>query len=123
MIDAKDWKWSGLAHHFIGGKNCQFHMATQIGNVLISTVGEYFLDEASMKKLGEKGPLDIGSGRKFETFVFKVANTLCDCGCGLNLIDDYIEIDALGANTRKDATENHMKLCVKWAELDGTPKE
>lgn len=122
MINAKDWKWSGLAHHLIGGANCRFHMATQIGNVIISTVGEYWLDKASMEKLGEEGPLEIGLGRTFETFVFKASDNLCTCGCGLNLIHDYTEIDSLAANTRAEATENHMKLCVKWAEADGDPK-
>src|SRR5919106_127620 len=35
-------KWFGHAAHFICGRWCRFHLATQVGDYLVSTVGEYW---------------------------------------------------------------------------------
>jgi hypothetical protein len=34
-------KYFGNAAHFIGADACRFHIATRIGEVVVSTVGEY----------------------------------------------------------------------------------
>lgn len=41
MIAKRDWKWYGQAAHLIVGQWCRFHMATEIGPWLVSTVGAY----------------------------------------------------------------------------------
>ena len=43
MTPQSEWKWFGVAAHFIGGISCEFHLATQVGSVLVSTVGQYKL--------------------------------------------------------------------------------
>jgi hypothetical protein len=40
-IPVHNWKWFGSAAHFICGRWCRFHLATQVGRYLISTVGEF----------------------------------------------------------------------------------
>jgi hypothetical protein len=137
----KDWKWFGHAAHFICGHSCRFHLATQVGDYLISTVGEYWperpsreihakyedlkwlesnghklgddFDNAYMKRFGYE---TIGCDRKYETMVFK-AGAMCkakDCGCGLPEIASS-ELDFEGYNDAGSATKGHMELCEKWA--------
>jgi hypothetical protein len=137
-----NWKWFGVAGHFICGRWCQFHLCTQVGEYLVSTVGEYWpergsreihakvcdpkwlmknwqlkgdeFDAAYMKRFGFQ---DIGCDRKYETMVFR-AGKPCDregCKCGLPSIDPS-NLDFLGYNNAKDATAGHMKLCKKWAK-------
>jgi hypothetical protein len=136
-LNEKHWKWFGRAAHFICGNDCRFHMATQVGNYLISTVGEYLPDsqvrEIMAKSRGIKlegkgdareaeflaanGYEDIGYQRKYETMVF-LAGPPCrrkDCGCGVPKINGR-ELDFKGYNTAKDATEGHMELCLKWSK-------
>lgn len=140
-IDESKWKWFGNAAHFICGNSCRFHMATQVGKYLISTVGEMWSERAVreiharchdpkwldknvhrkgddfdfhyMKRFGYE---QIGCDRTFETMVFE-AGKPCDakaCGCGLPSISGS-EIDYAAANDAKTATKNHRKLCLKWA--------
>lgn len=136
MIPNDKWKWFGHAGHFICGQWCRYHLVTQIGPWLISTVGEYVPDEGSreilaecrgivlegkgdarladyMKKIGFE---DIGMDRKYETMVFK-AGPACvseTCGCGLPSICGS-ELDFRGYNVAGDAAKGHMALCLKWA--------
>lgn len=122
-----EWKWFGSVGHFICGRWCRFHLATQVGIWFISTVGEYVHprhSEGSERKesewLKENWPgEDIGCDRKYETMVF-TAGLPCTregCNCGMPLPDDYTEIDANGYNTAGDATAGHMKMCEKYAMI------
>ena len=136
-----NWKWFGHVAHFICGDKCRFHMATQVGKHLVSTVGEYwperssreihakisdpkwlaenitlkgdYFDHAYMKKFGFE---EIGCDRKYETMVFKAGKpcTSKTCGCGLPTIVGS-ELDFLGYNNAGDAAKGHLKLCRKWA--------
>jgi hypothetical protein len=105
-----EWEWFGHAAHFCASKWCLFHMATQVGEFIVSTVGDYrpgySTDEAE----------EIGYKRKYETMVFK-AGAVCsapDCGCGMPSLDPPMEIDSSGYNTPADAAEGHMKMCRKY---------
>lgn len=109
-------KWFGCAAHFCCGRWCRFHLATQVGKYLISTVGEYVHPSMSGSSesteeewLKKNAPgADIGFNRKYETMVFKVGK-LCGCGCGLPSISGS-EIDFAGYMTAKEATEGHYKF-------------
>jgi len=125
IIEEKDWKWFGNAGHFICGKWCRFHLCTQVGDYLVSTVGEYVpphktagTEQAERSYLKEN-PLgeDIGSGRKFETMAFKAGPpcVAADCGCGMPTPDDWSELEADCYNTRPAATEGHLAMCHKAA--------
>lgn len=105
-------KYYGSAAHFILGDRCRFHLATEIGRYLISTVGEYHSKDGL-------GPLEIGAGRLFETFVFVIdpVGERCKCGCGLPSPTDFYEVDSDGYNTARAATEGHEAMCVKYEAL------
>lgn len=140
-INESEWKWFGNAGHLCVGQWCRFHLCTQVGKYLVSTVGEYWpersvreihahvhdprwlannslrmgsdFDSAYMKRFGYE---EIGSGRKYETFVFK-AGEPCqtkECGCGLPSINGD-ELDTLVANEAGEATRNHREMCQKMA--------
>lgn len=145
MTDKKEWKWFGVAGHFICAHYCRFHMCTQVGEYLISTVGEYIPPEAVREitatsrgvKLEGKGdareadylnkvgyePLGAwmeGWGEKpiYETMVFR-AGKPCDrpdCMCGLPAIDGS-ELDTRRCGVRGTAQSNHMELCEEYAKL------
>lgn len=141
MSKLQNWKWFGHAGHFICGAWCRFHLCTQVGNYLVSTVGEYwpergsreihaqihdpkwfaenvnlkgdYFDSAYMKKFGFE---TIGWDRKYETMVFKAGPPCAskECGCGLPEISGS-ELDFEGCNDAGAATANHLKLCRKFA--------
>lgn len=124
-VPTGEWEWYGMAAHFICGRWCRFHMATKIGHYAISSVGFYVpphrsgsneRTEAEWLKANPLGD-DIGCDRKFETMVFGF-KAYCDsleCNCGTPIIDASIEYDFAAANSIREARENHMKLCKKWA--------
>jgi hypothetical protein len=130
-------KYFGNAGHFICADKCQFHITTQIGTYLVSTVGELWpgravreiiakshdpawltknqslkgdaFDAAYMERFGYD---TIGHDRKFETMVFKTS-ALCKCGCGMPEIIPS-ELDFAGYNDRASANSGHEAMCVKW---------
>ena len=125
MIPPEAWRWFGTAGHFICGQWCRFHLCTQVGEYLISTVGEYVhpsysggSEAAEAKWLEKNWPgADIGLGRKYETMVFR-AGAPCkeaDCKCGQPAIGGA-ELGTRGYNNRADATRGHMELCREWAD-------
>jgi hypothetical protein len=86
-IPQSEWRWFGSPGHFICARDCRFHLCTQIGAVLVSTVGEYFPgesvreilansrgvvlngrgDEREADYMTKLGYEDIGFNRKYET--------------------------------------------------------
>jgi len=113
------WRWFGNAAHLCVGHHCRFHLATLVGGgFLVSTAGQHwpdrdareihasifdpgwfadnkhlkggFFDEAYMRRFGfgEIG----GSGRKYETMVFKAGKpcSIKGCGCGLPMISGHM---------------------------------
>lgn len=101
MIPHSEWKWFGLAAHSFFGHQCRFHMATVIGNLLVSTIGERYVSDKKADLL-------------YETMVFKVTGTFCKCGCGQ---PEFFPIEIVDSkhNDAKTATENHMETCRKVA--------
>jgi hypothetical protein len=108
----KDWKWFGHAGHLIISARCQFHLTTQVGDYLISTVGDFHPDPLSNPQKIDT----VGVDRLYETMVFKI-DGYCDCGCGLPHPDTYAEIDFEGYNTPKKANEGHLNFCKKYDEV------
>lgn len=111
-IPQSDWKWYGMAAHFICAADCLFHMATLVGDHLVSSVGDLRLHQGGGVR-GERQT--IGHERTYETFVFK-AGPICTCGCGMPTIEGH-EIDTEPANDPATARENHMAMCAKYAAL------
>lgn len=137
-----EWNWFGHAGHFICGQSCRFHLCTQVGDFLVSTVGEYWperpvreihadvadpawlranrhlrgdeFDAAYMKRFGYEA---VGYNRLYETMVFRAGKPCSSrkCGCGLPQISGH-ELDFEGYMTAAAATRGHMALCEKWAD-------
>jgi len=114
MIPAEKWRWFGNPAHLICADSCLFHLVTEIGSIVVSTVGDWRPD----RKGGDLGKMhDIGCGRKYETMVFRVAGR-CSCGCGLPTHNgENVDFDAY--LLPGEAAEGHRAMCVKYAELDG----
>ena len=124
MNKQNEWKWFGHPGHFICGRWCRFHLCTQVGNYLISTVGQLVhprhSDGSEQREAAwlEKHPNgeEIGCGRTYETMAF-LAGEPCKakgCGCGLPTIDGS-ELDCDGYNNAASATKGHMAMCRKYA--------
>lgn len=136
----QDWKWFGHPGHFICAFDCRFHLCTQVGEYLISTVGEYSPDAPVREILASSrgitltgrggkrvadyknkiGFEDIGFDRKYETMVFR-AGKVCvskECGCGLPSIDGG-DLYFRGYNKAVDAASGHLEACYKFDEGGG----
>lgn len=110
-VPVEDWEWFGVAGHFICAHSCKFHLCTQVGKFLVSTIGEYTYDPESFDYI------ELGYQRKYETMVFK-AGAKCvskDCECGLPTIDGR-ELGFKGYNKRGDAIKGHYAMCLKVAK-------
>lgn len=112
-VPPSEWQWYGLAAHFICAADCLFHMATGIGEYVVSTVGDLRHREANGNRSERK---EIGLDRMYETCVFETGGSLCTCGCGMPDISGS-EIDGLAANDPATARLNHMAMCAKYATL------
>jgi len=126
IIPKSKWLHFGFSAHFICGRWCRFHMATQVGPWLISTVGLYVPNyKTGGSERGESDWLmanpngeEIGCGRFYETMVFH-AGKACDapeCGCGMPEVDGS-DIDFRGYLTPREATIGHRDMCAKWAGI------
>jgi|GEM_PF-3221239 hypothetical protein len=112
------WKWLGFAGHHICAERCLFHLTTDVGRYLISTVGK-FHPEMNQPPQRQLGPVDtVGHNRLYETAVFKKeSDKLCSCGCGLPVINP-MEIKMLPANDSGTATKNHMAMCREYGDME-----
>jgi hypothetical protein len=115
-IPQSEWKWFGLPAHFHSADECQFHLATQIGKFLISSVGDRYRN-------GKRIPL---SSHYFETYVFVVKKEIfCnkpECNCGMPDFDT-MEIYSRNAYIAGDAQKNHMEACKTFASMEMQNKE
>ena len=108
MIPRNQWKWFGIAGHYILGHRCQFHLTTQVGKYLISTVGER-MEEGIQQK--------VNHAWLYETMVF-FAGTPCtmeECHCGLPEHTGKC-LDQKNYNERGLAQVGHMEMCIKFAK-------
>ena len=117
-MKSKSWKWSGFAGHHICADRCMFHLSTDVGDHLVSTVGKFHPDMNQSFPDRELGPVDtVGHNRLYETMVFNKKTNVqpCSCGCGIPEVVRN-EIECLPANDPGTATENHMAMCRKYGE-------
>ena len=122
-IPESKWLWFPFPGHLIVGNWCRFHLCTQIGEYLISTVGRYVhprhskgseIAEANYLRENPNGE-EIGFGRHYETMVFKVTGKICTapgCGCAMPEIDGA-ECGFDGYENPQAALIGHRKMC-EW---------
>ena len=140
MADTSKWVWMPHAAHLIVGNDCRFHLATFVGNYVVSTVGEYLPDSAVREILADSrgvklegrgdvrradwlnkiGYEEIGCDRTYETMVFKaepseVKDSAWQC-CPWQADVSDGEKDFRGYNTASAAYNGHLELCEKWSK-------
>lgn len=136
----QDWTWMPHNGHLIVGHQCRFVLNTHVGGYIVSTVGEWWADKeirmihasvydskwheenkhlkgdsfdrAYMKRFGYE---EIGSGRLYETMVFKAVESGDKC-CPFTALFMEGEVDFNGYNDPGEAFEGHIKLCNKWSK-------
>lgn len=114
MTTANKWKWFGDAGHFICSYKCKFHICTQVGKYLISTVGKM----PRGNDMASHDYAEIGCDRLYETLMFRLGTEKCSephCNCGLPIPSDWGEIDGDGYNDAGAANRGHLALCKKYA--------
>lgn len=104
----RDWKWYGYAGHFIGGKSCSYHLATRIGDYLVSTVGDYHTAD------GKRNLLGAADDSWFETMVFPCAG---EESTGDAIILNWDSIDGERYAESLLAEQGHYRYCKKYAAL------
>ena len=113
MSKITEWKWFGVAAHLCVSERCLFHMATDVGDYLVSTVGEFYPNMNIPPERGLGKMEDVGCDRKYGTCVFKKLDGSCKCGCELPNREGS-ECEGVGANDAKTAQDNHMEMCHKY---------
>jgi hypothetical protein len=128
-----NWVWMPHPAHLIVSRDCRFHLATNVGKYIVSTVGEYLPDGPIRELLAESrgiriegrgdarladymkkiGFEELGANRLYETMVFKSAPSQEDC-CPFELVSG--EVDSGGYTTAGEAYLGHMGLCRKWSK-------
>jgi hypothetical protein len=111
MIPQDRWVHTTKPMHFIASDQCRFFLGTIIGDMVVSTVGDYRPSHAPDR------PCEIGWQRTYETMVFKGAFR-CECGgelCPGWGISDHCELSMLPANCEADARRNHEAECLRVA--------
>jgi hypothetical protein len=123
------------AGHLIVGNDCRFHLATYVGEYIVSTVGEWWPDESvreihaqvrgvalegrgdyrAADFLKKFGYMEIGAGRIYETMVFRAERAPDGC-CPWRMVSGA-DIDADGYNDAGDAYRGHFAMCEKWAAV------
>lgn len=102
----------GHPQHLVVACSCLFRMATEVvgdrGSYIVSTVGEY-------SRPGRDGLITVGHERLYETYVFETTGGHQDCGCPV--VEDFQEIEGIGANTAREASRNHHDTVNKWAAI------
>lgn len=111
-IPIEEWRWFGSPMHCIVGPRCAFHLGTQVGNYLVSTIGEYYPD-GPYKDVDSLGP-----DRYYELMVFRCGQGKKSCGCP-NVVS-WGNIDGNGwpkDTPHEEVSSGHMEMCRKYAAM------
>ena len=116
-VPPEDWKWYGTPGHYILADDCIFHMTTQVGKWLVSTVGDLHRRKGPpvRETKGLQNCEAVAIGRFFETMIF-----LGEDGQQVGIQEG----DAIGYDMGEEATAGHYKACREWAaKQDQAPTE
>jgi hypothetical protein len=131
----ENWIWMPHPGHFIGARDCRFHLNTYVGGYIVSTLGEYLPDSqvreilaasrgVQLEGKGDAREADylrkigyekIGVERTYETMVFRAKRSKDNACCPWEQ-ESGESLDFAPYNDPAEALEGHMRLCRKWAE-------
>lgn len=106
--------WDRASHLCVASK-CKYGKTTTIDGYIISSVGEWYPGRPM-----DDGMCEIGYGRFYETIVFKWDDEFCteaDCDCGVPVISELCELDAMSSNDRETTDLNHELMVARWLEM------
>lgn len=106
MQSGSGWKWYGFPGHFVGGRNCAFHLCTVVNGYLVSTLGAYRPDSSNKNET-------VGLGRYYETMVFTCPG---DDENGDPIMGDEVEMQ--GYNESLEAERGHYRVCWKYSDSE-----
>ena len=126
-----NWIWMPHAGHLCVGHECRFHLNTYVGGFIVSTVGEWWPDSqvreihadvrgTKLQGMGDDrardflrkvGFIEIGSGRTYETMVFRAK---AGEGC-CPWVQDGECLEMQGYNQAEAAYLGHLAFCEQWA--------
>lgn len=110
-VPKQRWVWMPHPAHYICSHLCRFHLATAVGNVIVSTVGEMVSGGRDVAEFEE-----IGSGRLYETMVFSCEPSKPGAvPCCPFRVAEHSELESDGYNDAGAAYEGHLAMCSKWA--------
>lgn len=106
-IDQGQWRWCGSAHHNAIGFDCRFALATQVGEWVVSTVGDW-------RPVRDEAPRPVGPepDALYETCVFPAGEP---GECGVARTGSAVEVAGRRWTTRAQAVEGHAELCRRAA--------
>ena len=140
-IERGEWKWFGAHGHFVCGHYCRWHLCTQVGPWLVSSVGRLLLSEGvrellarsrgvELKGMGDAREADyldkigyepLGGGKAtFETMVFRAGPPCAEegCDCGQPTPSDWTEVAGERYATAGEATAGHYRWCDEFAGME-----
>lgn len=103
LVSRAGWRWFGYGGHLVVSSRCAFHLATLVGGVLVSTIGHW------LPKHGDAVE-EIGSGRTFETMVFRCSGV----DAHGNPEHELEAIEATSYNDSVQAERGHYAICERW---------
>lgn len=108
--------------HLIVADECHWFRTTDVGDVRISSIGDY-----RPRIGGVRRPHEIGLGRTFETMVFRLGATVHQCdnaACPMNgarEVDEWSEVDVDGYNSAAAANRGHEAMVAKYLNAQEAP--
>jgi hypothetical protein len=117
-MNKQDWVWMPHAGHFMCGHECRFHLATYVGGVIVSTVGELVYPTEPKKYQS------IYSNYTYQSVVVPAVpgDPKYTC-CPYTIICSADNAETVGYNDANAATAGHMALCEKWANIHNAEQE
>jgi hypothetical protein len=114
----EDWIWMPHAAHHCQAHNMKFHLATFVGGVIVSTVGELVENRGNRMTRMEEGDFDlINADSLYETMVFKARNQDNPEGmCCPYIIIPGLPLETIKTNNNEMAYVAHMDACQRWSD-------
>lgn len=124
MIPHAEWRWFGDVGHFICGQWCRFHLCTQVGDYLVSTVGRYVHprhsagSEQAEREWLQKHPdgEEVGFGRFYVRLRRPSGNRRSPVPTRPpSAARIRIRAQSTASPPGRPSSRGHMEMCERWA--------
>lgn len=101
-MSARPVRWCGFAHHFILGYRCRYHLATFVGDMLVSSVGA-LVDDMESKELQ---PVGSDPDEMYELMVFRTDGDF-DSDDGCPRVTDWLGLLGRRFSNERECNDAH----------------